>query len=293
MQALLQSIPDIWGPKCGTEGGGIARTRTGPNEINLSASAHVALVMLTPQPRREIALGSDRRTIGLAPIGALEIVPAGADLFARWVTAKENMLFALDDRRLARLAGAEFDTQRFELYPPRIGFVDTRALALAQLAREELELGDAASDVCLDALLTLLSTHLLRTHSSLRRLPDQPFRGGLAPKVWTRVDDYIQGNLASRLSIARLAEIAGLSPSHFLRAFRKATGQAPHQYVIGRRLDQAERLIATSELPLAAIAAATGFSSNSHMTATMKRSRGRIPKELRDDRRQGEQQRGR
>ena len=280
MDSLLRSIPDAWGPKHRAGGLAVTRTRTGPNEIALTPSAHMALVMLTPQPNREVALGSDRRRIGLAPVGALEVVPAGADLFARWVTEKENVLFILDDERLADLAIAEFDTANFALEPPKVGTIDKTALMLARMVREEFARGEAASALCLASLVILVSTHLLRTRSSLapRR---EVFVGGLPPRALRAVLDHIKDHLAESLSVADLAWVAGLSPGHFLRAFRTTVGQAPHQYVLDQRLMRAERLIATSGLPLKAVATAAGFCSNSHMTATMRRLRGRAPSDLR------------
>lgn len=282
MESLLQSIPDDWGPKHRADGLAVTRTRTGPNEITLTPPAHMALVMLTPQPKREVAIGSDRRRIGLVPVGALEIVPAGADLFARWRTEKENMLFMFDEQRLADLAAAEFDAADFEFEPPKGGTIDKRALTLALMAREEFARGKEANALCLDSLVVLVSTHLLRTYSSLapRR---EAFVGGLTPRTLRAVLDYVEDHLADNLSVATLAGVAGLSPGHFLRAFRATVGQAPHQYVLGQRIRLAERLIATSGLPLKAVAAATGFCGNSHMTATMRRLRGRTPKDLRRD----------
>src|SRR5438045_907191 len=89
LPALLRSIPNSWGPKFGAESGAVTQTRTGPNEIILTMPANLALVMLTPQPNREIALNSDRKSIALAPVGSIEIVPAGSELFARWTVDKE------------------------------------------------------------------------------------------------------------------------------------------------------------------------------------------------------------
>ncbi len=108
-------------------------------------------------------------------------------------------------------------------------------------------------------------------------------RGGLTPRVLRTVTDYIEANLRESLSVAGLAEVAGLSPGHFLRAFRASVGQAPHQYVIARRLAHAERLIRAGGGPLSAIARTTGFRGDSHLAATMKRVRGVMPKELRGD----------
>ncbi len=282
MEDLLQSIPDAWGPKYGTDGRAVTGTRTGPNEIALSPSAHMALVLLTPQPKREVALGSDRRKIGFAPVGALEIVPAGADLFARWTTAKENVLFMLDGRSLADLAAAELDAADVELQPPKLGSVDKRALMLAQMAWEEFGRGTSANPLCLESVMVLLSIHLLRNYSSRAGRRDG-FIGGLTPRALRAVLDHVEDNIAGDLSVARLAAVAGLSPGHFLRAFRTSVGQAPHQYVLGQRLRQAERLIATGAMPLDAVAAAAGFCSNSHLTATMKRLRGCTPSELRHE----------
>ena len=283
MPALLRSIPNSWGPKFGAESGAVTRTRTGPNEISFTAASNLVLVMLTPQPDREVALGSDRRTVALAPVGSTEIVPAGADLFARWTVDKENLLLALDQDRLASLAGVEFQNGDFELRPPRIGLVDRKALLIAQLVREEFQLGEAASELCFDGLITLFAMHVLRSYSSLGDRPDRLLRGGLSPRAWRSVNEHIRENLSERLSIRELAEVAGLSPSHFLRAFRRTTGQAPHQFLIAQRLALVERLVVTTELPFALIASSAGFASNSHMTATMKRLRGLTPMELRRD----------
>lgn len=280
MEQLLSSIPDAWGPKCRIGGRAVARTRTGPNEIALTPPAHLALVMLTPQPQREVALGSSRRKIGLAPVGTIEIVPAGAELFARWSTEKENMLFLLDDRCFAALAAEEADVAGFELEPPKAGTIDRRALALAQMARDEFERGELASPLGLDSIMTLLSLHILRNYAS-RVGRREAFVGGLAPRALRAVLDHVEDNLGGNLSITELARVAGLSPGHFLRAFRASVGQAPHQYVLGQRLMRAERLMMTSTLPVNAVASAAGFCSNSHLSATMKRLRGRTPTELR------------
>lgn len=280
MQTILRAIPDSWGPKAVTESGALTRTRTGPNEIALTPPAHMMLVMLTPQPAREVALASDRRAIGLAPAGSVEIVPAGADLFARWVTAKENLLFLFDEAGLAGFAAAEFGKEDFEFRPPGIGVADRRALMLARLAGEEIGRGEEASALCLESILVLLSSHLLRTYSTLGTGPVR-VSGGLSPRALRLVRDHIRENLSEALSVARLAEVAGLSPSHFLRAFRQSVGEAPHRYIMGERVAFAERLIAERDLPLGAVANAAGFCSGSHMTVTMRRLRGYTPKAVR------------
>jgi hypothetical protein len=44
------------------------------------------------------------------------------------------------------------------------------------------------------------------------------------------------------LTVGRLARLAGLSPYHFIQAFRAHAGQTPHQYLRARRIERAKEL---------------------------------------------------
>jgi transcriptional regulator GlxA family with amidase domain len=66
-------------------------------------------------------------------------------------------------------------------------------------------------------------------------------------------------NLGDDLSIERLASAAHLSRRTFVRAFRVATGTTPAAWVRSRRLDEARRLLESSDLPIEQVAALCGF----------------------------------
>lgn len=278
---LLDGIPDAWGRKVAVDSGAITRTHTGPNSIEFKAPAHMVLILLTPQIDRVVSLNSDRKSAFTAPVGTVEIVPANAELFASWATVKENLLFAFEPEKLPRLAGLEFQTESFEFRPPALGHVDEKALLLANMIRDELLRGAPGNDVYFDSLVTVFSTYLLRNYSTLADQPVRPSRGGLSVKAWRDVQDYVRANLGAELSVDRLAQVAGLSPSHFLRAFRKTAGHAPHQYVLAARLEFAEKIIMSTDMPLATIARLAGFSSHSHMTAAIRRHKSITPSALR------------
>lgn len=238
-------------------------------------------MFFTTEPRWHIALNSDRKVIGVAPAGALEIVPAQNEVFARWTQDKQSLRLDIRPERLKRLAGQEFEKETFELQPPKHGLVDDHVRALARLLRHEVENPDFATPESLDALVTVFSTHLLRTYSSLKGRPSRVFAGGLPALSWGRVRDFIQANFAEPLSIEQLASIVQLSPSHFARAFKQTTGQTPHQYVISVRLTNARDWILNTDTPLSQIAKSAGFSSHSHMTAAMQNNWSMGPRELR------------
>ncbi len=103
----------------------------------------------------------------------------------------------------------------------------------------------------------------------------------LAPAHVRRLKSFIDARLERRLSRTDLARLAGYDAREFSIAFRNTFGMTPMQYVIERRLDRACLLIATTAHDLADIAISAGFSSQSHLTTTLKKRRGITPLRLR------------
>jgi AraC-like DNA-binding protein len=91
------------------------------------------------------------------------------------------------------------------------------------------------------------------------------FRGGLPPGALKRVQQYVEDHLAERVSIERLAAIAGLSVFHFARAFKQSQGMTPHGYLLHRRIVRAQELLGQTESPLSEIALVSGFADQSHL----------------------------
>ena len=105
-----------------------------------------------------------------------------------------------------------------------------------------------------------------------------PSRGGLPPVLTQRVCEYIESHLDQKIGLEALAAIAGLSTHHFARAFHQSTGLPPHSYLLSRRLERAERMLRETLLPLSEIAAATGFSDQSHLARHFRRRTGMSPR---------------
>ena len=99
-------------------------------------------------------------------------------------------------------------------------------------------------------------------------------RGGLPPGVLRRVGEYIEAHLGDNVSLQVLAGSAGLSMSHFARAFKRSEGVSPHDYLVRRRVQRALELLAETDLPLSAIAHTSGFPDQSHFTRRFRRHFG-------------------
>lgn len=100
---------------------------------------------------------------------------------------------------------------------------------------------------------------------------------GLAPWQSERVRRHVEKNYASRIGIDELAAMTRLSTSYFSAAFRVSFGTSPHDYVCRRRVDHAQKQMATTDKPLCEIALDCGFADQSHLCRVFRRMTGQTP----------------
>lgn len=105
---------------------------------------------------------------------------------------------------------------------------------------------------------------------------DKSYRMGLKMR---RVEEYIRSNLHRQISISELSELAGMSPYHFIRSFRRDRGLAPYEFLSVKRAEQAKELI-LSGARFADAASSCGFTDQSHMNRWLKRIIGVTPKNM-------------
>ncbi|MFL6350506.1 MAG: helix-turn-helix transcriptional regulator [Bryobacteraceae bacterium] len=103
------------------------------------------------------------------------------------------------------------------------------------------------------------------------------YKGGLSNCRLKRVLEYIDTCNEHNLTADEVAQVAGLGRYHFGKMFKQSTGFRLHQYVLSRRLQRAEELLRDPRHPLADVAAATGFSNQSHFTTVFARTVGMPP----------------
>jgi AraC-like DNA-binding protein len=111
--------------------------------------------------------------------------------------------------------------------------------------------------------------------------PGDQVTGGLPWSRLRRVVSYVQENLAGELRLAELSALVHMSPYHFARLFRKSTGVPPRQFVIRRRIEAAQTLLAEQQAPIGEVAVAVGFRSQSHFTNSFRRVTGVTPSRFR------------
>jgi AraC family transcriptional regulator len=167
--------------------------------------------------------------------------------------------------------------------PALRGVSDSVCTAIGDQIRREASARSPQGRVYVEALAKALVVHLVQKYGRSRE--DRPRPGGLSPAQLRLATTYIRDHLAQDLSLAMIAKAAGLSPFHFARRFKQATGLAPHQYVVCHRLERARQFLVDTSVALAEVAQQSGFCDQSHFTAHFRRQYGITPRRFREQHR--------
>jgi AraC family transcriptional regulator len=246
---------------------------TGGFEVDRSYPFDRLLVALDEVGDRVQARGSPRAPLcGPDAPNRLYFVPAGAPF---WTFAEKP--------RYLRYLSLQFDGADLQLltdgasHPPtspRYAFFDPRLLALGRLFEAECR-AESGSDLLLgDGLALALSALLANVDHGQG---ERPHRAGLTARQVRRVTDYLDSHLSEAIGLPELARVAGLSPSHFHRAFRASMGAPPHRWLTGRRIRRAQELMLSPDIALADVAIETGFADQPHFTRAFSKTVGVSP----------------
>ena len=259
---------------------GVEYSQMPPGTSDVVISKQLVSVAFAPQEQTTWRVyGGSSRTTPLPP-GSVFLYSSREFVWSRWNQPTECVHMTLDPNLISRVALDCSLSSNIEIEYRAI-FADPTILHLAQLFKSESLNGGIAGKLYTESLANVLAFHLLRNYSgSLVKpaLPDEP----LDALKLNQLKEFIEEHLSEDLSIANMASVVHTSPFHFARAFKAATGQPPHRYVIHRRMERAKILLSVTRLPVAEVANRVGFSNQSHFSAQFRRATGTTPKGYRE-----------
>jgi len=210
--------------------------------------------------------------------GKLTQIPAGYSADA-WTVEPSNgghvtMLF-FEPEKLSEDLGKLYKAASPR---PRLYFEDADlADALAKLDRLLTSDGDL-TDLYAESLGLFISARMLE----LSRADTANSRPGFGSRSRMAIlEDYLRANIGKPVSIEELANLAGLSRFHLIRSFRDVFGQTPYQYFLRLRMDEARRLLLSTNLQVAEVATRVGFSSSTQFVKMFRALEGVTPGSLR------------
>jgi AraC family transcriptional regulator len=283
LRKILPFEPCAASDRLGWVGLEAARYRAAPaSELHPPAIGHHRLFLFAGPPEElDLVYDGVKRHVP-PPAGSISLVPAGSPARVRWSGSFDSLLIYLEPGLVARVAAEAFDCDPAQLTVPPLDALDLPHLRAAMGAVDaELTACGVGGRLAAESLANVLAVHLIR-HVLAPRRPGRG-RDGTLPRGRLRaVVEYVEEHLDTGPTLEQMAAVARLSPYHFARQFKGATGLPPHQYVIARRVERAKPFLeGGGDVSLAQVAAHAGFADQSRFCHHFKRLVGVTPGQFR------------
>lgn len=163
-------------------------------------------------------------------------------------------------------------TSRLQLSPADLA----EALRLVNRLDHELTARRSGFQVMAISAMLELVTFLSRSYGETRNPTSQTL---------VRIGETISQmhrNLACPITLNELVSMSGMSRTNFLRIFEAAVGMPPIRYLIQLRIDEASRLLRSTDRSITDIAFAVGFSDSNYFSRQFRKAHGQSPREYRN-----------
>ena len=247
----------------------------------ITPSTHVLVLCVRPPEKMDLRYEGGKRDMP-PPAGSIMVAPAWSSVLWRRQGSIDVLHVLLEPSVVAGVGAESFELDPTRAVVPPLDGLNVPELRSAMLAVDaELRAGSLGGPLMVESLANVLAVHLIRHTTGARRLPASA-DGVLPRRKLHTVVEYIMENLGGSPTLEQMAAVAHLSPYHFARQFKAATGLPPYQYVIARRVERAQHLLrGDGELGLAEVAFRAGFSDQSHFSSHFKRIIGVTPGQFR------------
>lgn len=207
------------------------------------------------------------------PSGIFALLPAASEIRGEFYAVENLYAYSIAQIEIAFLT----DADRVLFERPLIGFEDT----IMQCGMNELATWEDDPTFSIMAEGWALQC-IARLRSRLGSPPPSAGRvGGLSAEHVMLVRDYIEDQLAERLSLRKIAATTGLGVRQFSRCFQSSFGCSPARFIHDRRLSRAKDHLAASAMSMTQIAHACGYSHAQHFSNSFLRSCGVTPSRYR------------
>jgi AraC family transcriptional regulator len=242
---------------------------------NTSEEYYVAKIVLR---NMDIRFSSDGRSVqdGIATPGSIHVANPSADVSCLFRGSYDCLHLHIPRKLMADCSCLETTTRFLEFeYPNKFAHDST----VGQLCRALIsagEIGAVLGPLYGEYLTLALVTKIIALFQCDSRCSPAKVPG-LAKWRLKRAMDYIDARFADPIRLADIAAAAGLTRMYFAAQFRESTGLRPHEYLLRRRIERAQKMLSNKSTTLVDVALSVGFESQSHYTTVFKRFVGQPP----------------
>lgn len=165
---------------------------------------------------------------------------------------------------------------------PKTGAIGNELAALHRGVRS----GVATGPWLEDQMFSLAAAVVALTHHVRSEVDGFPgLRHSTRSELYRRLHrarDFMSSCYDEPLTVSAIARAAAMSPFHFQRMFKLAFGSTPMQFLQGRRIDAAQRLLSTTKTEVSVIAQSVGFESLGSFSWLFRQRVGVSPRQFRN-----------
>jgi AraC family transcriptional regulator len=171
---------------------------------------------------------------------------------------------------------SNYDSNDISKISPSLYFENNNLKATLLKIRSVVD-GSGIDDHAYAETLGLLLLWELRHAAEPKYSRLKPVRGGLTGHQLRRIKEFVDAYISRDIGISELAGLIGLSHFHFIRAFKHSVGLSPYQYVLSERISVAKEMLSESDLSIADVALAAGFSGAAQLNRVFRKLVGVTP----------------
>ena len=140
---------------------------------------------------------------------------------------------------------------------------------IKEFENKQIFFREKASAVLKDTIVDMYRTELKKSENSTGAIET--------------VISYINTNYKNKITNSILAKLTGYHEYHLNRIFKKQVGITIHKFIMQVRINEAKKLLMTTDIPIYSIAEATGFNSDTHLSNCFKTYFGYSPIEYKNN----------
>ncbi|WP_299608634.1 AraC family transcriptional regulator [uncultured Tateyamaria sp.] len=263
----------------------VVRSKSEINCARFSVPSHVshndgkdgrALLILSDNSSGQLHVDVDGKKMDAGiQSGSLTYMPAGIEQNYDFEGQTTNTILVIDECLLERVSGSNPGLGRVGGLEPRASFYRPALQKLVDEYYAVMAAGDDGWRVLSESISLRIAYEIFTAFNG-----SDAQKAGAAPLTQAELKvliDFIETEMENNFDLSDMAALLDRDAFGFSRAFKAATGESPHQFLIQRRLMRVKQMLAQSNAPLAEIAYATGFSNQSHMTAAFSKAIGVPP----------------
>lgn len=246
--------------------------------IEHTLTDHYMMVKVNPLSHAERQL--DRRIcLERQTRGSSVYIPKGCPHQVRYTTPLGQLYLMVVSEDLVNSVASEMGVTSLPerpLFSTQNSFLLETALSIDR----ELQAHNPHGPIFSDIYGRLLASQIISMVGA-KKNDESHRRIALTTRQLRWLDDFIDANLSHKISLEEMAEQVSLSPFHFCRVFKEATGVTPHAYLTDRRIDYAKKGLLSDHVSILDVALSAGFSDASHFSRVFNKCTGSTPSEYR------------